>query len=116
MKFKSVEPNYTGGGIYVFTGQVDDNYFVADSPNFDVRLLNDDPNAEAEEDWFDTNVESVEWQEEHLVKDLTEWAACAEFFAEMLKWVKENKPDGNYLMGDMEDIAKEMKLLLEEWL
>ena len=117
MKFKSVEPNYTGGNIYVFTGEVDNNFFMADTSWYDVRLLNGDPNEPTDEVFLGMpmrNMDSVEWQEEHLVKDLNPDEKI-DFFKAMLKWVKENEPDGNYLMSDMDWFADDLKLFSGEY-
>lgn len=117
--FISVEPCYTGGGIYVFTGQLaDGDFFTADTSFFDVRVLNanpDEPTSIGEDGTvWERRIDSVEWQEEHLVKDLTPAEAVA-FFRQMLKWVKENEPNGNYNMGDMEDITAELDTLKGDW-
>lgn len=123
-KFISVEPCYTGGGIYVFTGHLaDGNYFMASTGFYDVRILNADPNVpiemsdnEAFEKYGVTRDEdawaSVEWQEEHLVKDLCEKDAL-NFFGEMLKWIRSNNPSGNYLMSDMDDLIEVLEFKAE---
>lgn len=125
-KFISVDPEYTGGGIYVFTGELaDGNYFMADTANYDVRIVNADPNIpddmsdeEAWEKYGITRSEdawaSVEWQEEHLVKDLVPDEAVA-FFKQMLKWVEDNDPSGNYLGSDMDYFKKELESLHGNW-
>ena len=67
------QADYTGGGIFVFTGKMSNtsayagNWFIADDSNFDVRILNEDPlaNADVSDDWT-----YADWQEERLVKDL----------------------------------------------
>lgn len=118
-EFISVEPCYTGGGVYIFTGQLaDGNYFMADTSFFDVRIVNEDPDAPTHMDYDGTvserNIDSVEWQEEHLVEDLNPTETVA-FFRQMLKWVQENEPNGNYNMGDMEDITEELDTLKGDW-
>ena len=125
-KFISVDPEYTGGGIYVFTGKLTDgNYFMADTANYDVRIVNENPNIpddmsddEAWEKYGITRDEdawaSVEWQEEHLVKDLVPDEAVA-FFKQMLKWVEDNDPEGNYLGADMDYFKKELEGLHGNW-
>lgn len=112
-KFVSVTPDYTGGGIYVFTGKLSNgNYFMADTGFYDVRILDDDPDAETGEvmylDIMERNIDSVEWQEAHLVKDLKE-DECVEFFLQMFKWVEANKPEGNYSMGEFKYYIDELK-------
>lgn len=117
-KFVSVQPDYTGGGIYLFTGRLaDGNYFMADTANYDVRILTEDPNEPTGMDALaipERNIDSVEWQEEHLVRDLTPDEAVA-FFKEMLKWVEDNKPFGNYINPDMDLIKEELETLKGDW-
>ena len=109
---KSVEPNYTGGNIYVYTGELNDGtYFMAsddwtDTQNnfYNVLIVNEDPNSEENEEdsWFE------DWQQSHLVKSL-EAEEAANFFKDMLTWVIKNKPDGNYQVADIEDILDDIK-------
>lgn len=117
-RFVSVEPEYTGGGIYLFTGKLaDGNFFMADTANYDVRVLNADPNEPTGEDCLgitERNIDSVEWQEEHLVNDLKPDEAVA-FFKEMLKWVEDNDPSGNYLGSDMDYFKEELETLHGDW-
>lgn len=117
-KFVSVEPEYTGGGIYVFTGKLaDGNFFMADTANYDVRVLNANPDEPTGMDALgitERNIDSVEWQEEHLVEDLTPDEAVA-FFKDMLKWVDENKPDGNYMIDDFDYFKEELETLKGDW-
>lgn len=100
MKIKSVFPEYTGGGVYCFTGELQDgNYFLADCISADcysLRIVNDNPNK------YDLNeVWTEDWQLDHFVKDVTR---CKGFIKNMLKWIIKNRPDGNYLVSDMETI------------
>lgn len=118
-RFVSVEPEYTGGGIYLFTGKLTDgNFFMADTANYDVRVLTEDPNEPTyirdDGTVWERNIDSVEWQEEHLVKDLTPDEAVA-FFKEMLKWVEDNDPSGNYLGSDMDYFKEELETLKGDW-
>ena len=100
-----VEPNYTGGGVYVYTGKLKDgNYFLGgddwfDSNNkmFTIRVVNENPDDYEEDCWFD------DWQQEHLVRDLTE-EENKEITKQILHWIIENKPDGNYDIRNMEDM------------
>lgn len=111
MKFKSVNPEYTGGNIYVFTGEVDDVYFMADTSFYDVRLLDANPLEHEDEERFGfPEWQCADWQEEHLVRDLEPHEAV-EFLKEMLAWVIENKPSGNYAMDDMEWFAADVATL-----
>ena len=111
MKIKSVEPIYTGGNIYVFMGAVDDNFFLASSCDYDVRIIDEDPRNHTSEERFGFEEwASAEWQEEHIVKDL-EPSEAVEFFLTMLLWIKNNEPDGNYMMSDMTYFEEELKHL-----
>lgn len=106
--FKSVEPCYTGGGIYIFFGELaDGTHFMADSSFFDVRILNEDA-SDNEDAW------TAEWQDEHLKRDLTPTEAVA-FFKQMFKWVKANEPDGNYNLCDMTTLEEELNTLKGDW-
>lgn len=99
MKIKNVTPCYTGGGIYVFTGELEDgNFFIADCPfsaeYYSLRIVNENPEN------LDESLE-VDWQEKHFVKDVNR---CKGFMKDMLKWIIKNRPDGNYDIDDMKRI------------
>lgn len=85
---KEVFANYTGGGIWVFTGKLQDgNHFIADDDG-DVLIV------DAEIDWDESFY--PEWQEEHLVEELCDKKA-KEFWKEMLDCLEnsdENHRDG----------------------
>ena len=94
--FKNVEPCYTGGNIYVYVGQLESGeYFLADC-ECAIRLLNAPMDLENEDHWY------PEWQEEHLIKDLDETEGIS-IMTDMLKWILDNAPEGNYSKGDMMD-------------
>lgn len=98
--FKKVYPCYSGGGIYLFVGQLaDDTSFVADGLGFDTRLL--DTNV-FKVDW-DNELWDADWQESHKVADLDDTKSL-EFFEDMLKWIIANKPEGNYNTHDMKNL------------
>lgn len=98
-----VTPEYTGGGIYVFLGEIDGKGFIADDTCFDVRILDIDPTKCDEDVVFDPK-----WQESHLLRDLQE-PETRSFFMNMLKWVINNNPDGNYQMNDMIKIMNRLR-------
>lgn len=101
---ESVKPEYTGGGIYIFTGKLSDgNYFMVDFIDGDdywAIVVDEDPSD------FDVSCYE-EWQTDHLVKELFSVDRVA-FVKSMLAWVKANKPDGNYSMKDMEYIEEDL--------
>lgn len=110
-----VVPNYTGGGIYVYTGKLKDgNYFIADdtyfgkegdtfSP-FDIRVVDTDPDkVYTDEDGYEyTLLDDTYYQEQHFVEDIEEDNA-KEFTKMILQWVIDNKPEGNYQIGEMQE-------------
>ena len=107
-KVDSIEyatPCYTGGGVYVYTGKLKDgNYFLgsddwfSDKDNyFTFRIVNEDPDKFPDDCFFD------EWQVEHLVKDLS-IEENKELTKQVLNWIINNKPEGNYQIGDMQDL------------
>ena len=95
-EFERVEPCYTGGGVYVFTGKLTNgNYFISNAASADdswAVIVDADPDEDPEESCFE------EWQTAHLVEDVESPDA---FIVPMLEWVKANEPDGNYQMDDM---------------
>ena len=108
----SCEPIYTGGGIYCFRGQLSDNeWFIADDVMFDVRIVDAAPWSVDEHGdelcWFDN------WQKEHLISDLTIKESLI-FFRDMIYWIRENKPKGNYSMSDLDDDLIEITALEKE--
>ena len=98
----SVTPEYTGGGVYVYIGELTNgNYFIATDQafagdSFDIRILNKDPNE-------NNMLDDVKYQEECLVEDLDE-AEAKEFTIYMLNWIIENQPEGNYQIDDIKDM------------
>ena len=90
-QLKNVEATYTGGGIWVFTGELKDGTFFMHDDNFDTRILSEYPDPW--EDDTDTDKWSVEWQEEHLVKDLDTETEGAAFQLAVLKFIEKYKPE-----------------------
>lgn len=104
MKIKSVTPDYTGGNIYVYLGELDNGqYFIAEDLMYDVTIVDADP-RKAGDDAF-----QPDWIEEHLVRYLEEDNIT--FFRDMLCWVIDNKPDGNYNIVDMEHELMELDFI-----
>lgn len=108
MKIEKCEPIYTGGGIYCFLGQLSNHeWFMASDGEYDVMILDADPWAAVDPVSGDDLCWFYEWQEPHLVKQLDDDESL-EFFENMLMWVKENEPKGNYLMSDLEWVLDEV--------
>ena len=108
--FDKIEPCYTGDNTYVFFGRLQDgSYFVATSLVMAVRLLNDDPDQDFGEDEY-TKGFYESWMEEHLIRDLHSTSEeCKEFWTALLEEILKKRPDGNYLLGDMEVLLNGVK-------
>ena len=106
VSFEWVEPDYTGGGIFVFYGKVENgDYFIADDSEYDIRFVSEDPTAIMDSDTFGGSYcgDSVEWQDEHIVRDISSSQEALEFWKAMLNWCIRNNPDGNYSASDLKD-------------
>lgn len=105
-KVKSATASYTGGGFYVFLGELTDGtYFIAEYPYWSVRVVDEDPQPTFWGDNYDTDAGYSPWQESHLIKDVDDDSTEA-FFNDMFDWILKNKPEGNYNSGDIEDMLK----------
>lgn len=100
--FVWIDPQYTGGGIYVVLGQLaDDTWFMADwdSLGIGVMFLDADVKAAGEDAWW------PEWQENHVIRYLEDNGAEALDFADaIIEWLGANQPKGNYTLGELEDM------------
>lgn len=105
--FVYVNPVYTGGGIYCYTGLLKNgNYFLASDADNWIVEVNENPD-ETEDAW------QMEWIEPHKVRDI-DFKNMKGFFKAMLRWVIKNQPSGkatNYSIGDMEDLLEN----IDEW-
>lgn len=117
----SVEPCYTGGGMYIFTGCMSYSqngkevkiYMIAASigftGEFDLRFVDSDPMEEISPGYpFDVPVyayDDPEWQEQHLILDIQDEdpGRCA-LFNKILDWIIKNEPEGNYTKQDIQNI------------
>lgn len=80
-KIKNVVPEYTGGGIWIYSGEVEGGKWFLTSDDYPlVCILDVDPFAEEYEDDFTFE----EWQTEHRIEDITGDGAV-EFWLQMLK-------------------------------
>lgn len=87
--FKKVEPIYTGGGITVFLGELDNNrFFMADDSCFDVRIIDKTPYLE-DGDTVNENAWYDDWQQKHLIEDLMPNENLS-FFEDLLTYVRDN--------------------------
>ncbi len=88
---------YTGGGIYIYTGMTDaGDYFMTNDEAEDyVGFYNADASNLDESDY-------EEWQNAHRIGEYSGQDA-RNFYKEILRWVIENHPYGNYAEGELEN-------------
>lgn len=96
MKVANATATYTGGGIYLYTGQLDnkDYFFTADDYMDYVLLLDSDPYADMENCCYE------EWQTLHKTGELGYDKANA-LKKDIMQWILNNKPKGNYLESEI---------------
>ena len=94
MKLIGANAEYTGGNIYRYTAQTDNGTWLVGNSEWDVIYeVNADPDA-TEDSWYE------EWYEEHQVAEHED--DYLELLTQMLGWIIENEPDGNYAKGEIE--------------
>lgn len=97
----NAEPCYTGGGIYAIVGELaDGNHFMGDLTFHWIAVVNEEPDWE--ESWYE------EWINAHSVTEFNEEDSL-KFIKVALEWVTANKPDGNYLVSDMDRMLAEIR-------
>ena len=105
-RVKYATATYTGGGIYQYSGELDNgNYFLCFTDWEDCMIeVNENPDAEenAEECGYE------EWQNEHLVAELSPLESY-ETLVSAMEWILKNKPIGNYAGGDIERNLEKLK-------
>lgn len=83
-KIKNVTPEYTGGGIWIYSGEVEgDKWFLTSDDYPLVCILDVDPFDEQYEDDFTFE----EWQVAHRIEDITGDGAV-EFWRQMLSVIQ----------------------------
>ena len=107
MKIIKANAEYTGGGIYRYTAQTDAGTWLVGDTLWDaIEEVDADPD-ETEESWYS------EWMEEHAVK--TYFSSPVDEYTdlmnELIRWILEHKPDGNY---SPEEIERELQEALDD--
>ena len=93
-EIKNATAIYTGGGLYIYYGQLSDgNWFRAYDEWECIEICDSDTSAE-EADYY-------EFYEEHTIETLVN-DEYKEFWDNMLLWIIHNKPEGNYQGDDLE--------------
>ena len=115
--FIRINPVYTGGGIYIFTGRIENiynektgvyimsdiDYFMTDGTDY-VEFYRVCPYD------LDKSTDPV-FSENYMIYSICDKDA-KKFISDMLKWIIENKPqnsDCNYNMLDIENRLKKLK-------
>ena len=104
MKVIRANATYTGGNIYQYTGQFDNGNFFQTWTDYEdyIQELDADP----EENWDDNDDE--ERQNGHMVTEHYGLGAT-EIIKEAMKYIIDNKPRGNYSVGEVEDALNSLK-------
>ena len=97
MKITYANAEYSGGGIYIYYGTLEDgNYFLTDDDSIDyVQLLDTDPSKVFEESLYE------EWQSTHRYGDYSGQKA-KDFLKDVLSWICDSRPSGNYNVTELE--------------
>ena len=82
---KSAKAEYTGGGVWIFYGQLTDNtYFLTDDNDGSTLFLDESP-----ED-FDKSLYE-EWQNEHKTREYLEGDELSDFLIDLLNHIEQDK-------------------------
>ncbi len=93
MTIQSATAIYTGGGIFIYYGRLQDGTFFRAVDDWDcIEICNADTSTE--------EADYQEFYEEHRIKTLNGEDYKA-FWDEMLHWIIQNMPEGNYTLCDM---------------
>lgn len=93
---ESAMADYTGGGIYLYTGKLSyGNYFLTSDDWDCIEIVNEDPD-------LDDESFSTEWIEKHYVETLT-GDGYEYFWNTMLNKIITDRPEGNYDADELAD-------------
>jgi hypothetical protein len=91
---KTATAIYTGGGIYIYYGQLNNGLYFRACDDFDFISLCDADTSTEEADY-------CEFYEEHEKASIT-GSTFEESWNAVLLWIIHNEPDGNYWVSDLE--------------
>lgn len=103
-QIKAVEAVYTGGGIWVFVGELLDGSFFMHDDNYATEILSEYPDPEKEEVWF------WEWQQPRIIRELDIESEGPAFQLALLEFIRRNNTQP--WDDDFSYIEKEAKSLL----
>lgn len=89
---------YTGGGIYIYRGQLKNGlYFSTDDTWESIALCDSDTDTE--------EAEYIEFYENHMITEIMD-PDYTPLFNTIIHWILEHNPDGNYLSSELCDRLK----------
>lgn len=91
---KTATAIYTGGGVYIYYGQLNNGLYFRTCDGFDFISVCDADTSTDEADY-------IEFYEEHE-KTVIAGPDFAESWNAVLSWIIHNAPDGNYQTDDLE--------------
>lgn len=94
-QIKSATACYTGGGVYIYYGQLESGLYFRAVDDWDVIWLCDS-DTEAEE------ADYSEFYEAHTVEEITSEDEYTAFWNAMLRHIISNPTGGNYQAADLE--------------
>ena len=95
MMIKYATAQYTGGGIYIYYGQLEDGKFFRACDDWEwIEICNTDTSMDA--------ADYCEFYEEHRVNTLFD-NQYETFWNEMLLWIIHNVPKGNYCVDELKN-------------
>lgn len=93
-EIKTATAIYTGGGIYIYYGQLENgSYFRTGDGDLYMSICDSDTSVD--------DADYIEFYEEHEIDDLQGYD-FEYFFNNMIQWIINNQPDGNYSTDELE--------------
>ena len=91
---KTANACYTGGGIYIYYGELENGNFFRTCDDWESVEFCDADTSTEEADYY-------EFYEAHTIESI-DGDAYISFWNDMLMWIINNKPDGNYSVVELE--------------
>lgn len=92
-EIKNATAYYTGGGIYIYRGQLTNGLYFSTCDTWESIVLCD-ADADTEE------ADYMEFYDVHTVQELTD-KAYTKLFNNIISWIVKHKPEGNYDSGEL---------------
>lgn len=91
---KNATAQYTGGGIYIYYGELDNGlWFRTADEDMYISICDSDTSVD--------EADYPEWYEEHEVKDV-QGCDYENLFNDIILWIMHNAPTGNYQVDELE--------------